>query len=50
VRARALAVLASGLNGVPSYLFDGQLLWSGSQDIEGYVQRLLHAAALLAAS
>jgi predicted DsbA family dithiol-disulfide isomerase len=48
VRARALAVLASGLNGVPSYLFDGQLLWSGSQDIEGYEQRLLRSAELLA--
>jgi predicted DsbA family dithiol-disulfide isomerase len=50
VRERATAVLATGLNGVPSYLIDGQLLWSGSQDIEGCVQRLLRAAGLLAAS
>lgn len=50
VRERATAVLATGLNGVPSYLVDGQLLWSGSQDVDGYVQRLLRAAELLAAS
>lgn len=48
VRARAVAVLGTGLNGVPSYLVDGKLLWSGSQDVAGYVQRL--AAAALAVS
>lgn len=50
VRERAAAVLGTGLNGVPSYLVDGQLLWSGSQDVEGYVQRLLRAADVLAVS
>lgn len=48
VRARAVAVLGTGLNGVPSYLVDGKLLWSGSQDVAGYMQRL--AAAALAVS
>jgi predicted DsbA family dithiol-disulfide isomerase len=48
VRERAAAVLGTGLNGVPSYLVGGKLLWSGSQDVEGYVQRL--AAAALAVS
>jgi predicted DsbA family dithiol-disulfide isomerase len=50
VRERAVAVLGTGLNGVPSYLVDGRLLWSGSQDVEGYVQRLLRAADVAAVS
>jgi predicted DsbA family dithiol-disulfide isomerase len=33
-----------GLNGVPSYLVDGRLLSSGSQDAEGYVRLLTEAA------
>jgi predicted DsbA family dithiol-disulfide isomerase len=36
---------AAGLNGVPSYLVDGELLFSGSQSVEGYVQALTSAAA-----
>jgi predicted DsbA family dithiol-disulfide isomerase len=35
---------ASGLKGVPSYLVDGKLLFSGSQDVDGYVRRLTAAA------
>jgi predicted DsbA family dithiol-disulfide isomerase len=35
---------SSGLNGVPSCLVDGKLLFSGSQDVDGYVQRLSAAA------
>jgi predicted DsbA family dithiol-disulfide isomerase len=31
---------SSGLNAVPSYLVDGRLLFSGLQDVDGYVQRL----------
>lgn len=50
VRERAAAVLDTGLNGVPSYLVEGQLLFSGSQDVDGYVQRLLHVAKALADS
>lgn len=50
VRESAVAVLATGLSGVPSYLFDGQLLWSGSQNVEGYVQQLQRAAERLAVS
>ncbi|MGO4221720.1 DsbA family oxidoreductase [Lysobacter sp. TAF61] len=44
VRGLAADVLGTGLTGVPSYLVDGKLLWSGSQDVTGYVQRLLRAA------
>lgn len=40
VRKRDGAIRAMGLSGVPSYLVDGKLLFSGSQDVEGYVQRL----------
>lgn len=35
----------AGLNGVPSYLIDGELLFSGSQSVDGYVQALTAAAA-----
>lgn len=38
------AVRATGLSAVPSYLLDGKLFHTGSQDVEGYV-RLLTAAA-----
>ncbi|MFZ0266439.1 DsbA family oxidoreductase [Caulobacter sp.] len=38
---------ASGLNGVPSYLIDGELLFSGSQSVEGYVQALTAASRVL---
>jgi predicted DsbA family dithiol-disulfide isomerase len=44
VRGLEDAVRAKGLSGVPSYLVDGQLLFSGSQDVDGYVQRLGAAA------
>ena len=43
VREQATAVLDTGLNGVPSYLLDGRLLFSGSQNVDGYVQRLRRA-------
>ena len=46
----AAAVRDLGLNGVPSYLANGRLLFSGSQDVEGYVRRLLRAADFLAVS
>lgn len=38
------AVRAMGLSGVPSYLVGGKLLFSGSQDVEGYVERLASAS------
>lgn len=38
------AIRAMGVNGVPSYLMDGKLLFSGSQDVAGYVERLASAA------
>jgi predicted DsbA family dithiol-disulfide isomerase len=38
------AIRAMGLSGVPSYLVDGKLLFSGSQDVEGYVERLASAS------
>jgi predicted DsbA family dithiol-disulfide isomerase len=38
-RSRAL-----GLSGVPSYLAGGELLFSGSQEVAGYVRRLGSAA------
>jgi predicted DsbA family dithiol-disulfide isomerase len=44
VRGRADAIRAMGLSGVPSYLVDGKLLFSGSQDVEGYVERLASAS------
>jgi predicted DsbA family dithiol-disulfide isomerase len=34
----------TGLNGVPSYLANGRLLFSGSQDVDGYVRTLTMAA------
>jgi predicted DsbA family dithiol-disulfide isomerase len=44
VRERSEAIRAMGLSGVPSYLVDGKLLFSGSQDVEGYVERLASAS------
>lgn len=44
VRKLDTGIRASGLSGVPSYLVDGTLLFSGSQDVEGYVKRLASAA------
>jgi len=48
VRRIAASVRAAGLTGVPSYLVDGRLLFSGSQDVTGYVSRLSSAARLAA--
>jgi predicted DsbA family dithiol-disulfide isomerase len=45
IRKLADAIRAMGINGVPSYLMDGKLLFSGSQDVEGYVERLASVAA-----
>ena len=36
----------AGLNGVPSYLIDGELLFSGSQSVDGYVRTLAAASGL----
>ncbi|MUV15243.1 DsbA family oxidoreductase [Noviluteimonas gilva] len=47
---RAVAIRDLGLNGVPSYLANGRLLFSGSQDVEGYVRRLLRVADDLVAA
>jgi predicted DsbA family dithiol-disulfide isomerase len=44
VRERDDGIRAMGLSGVPSYLVDGKLLFSGSQDVEGYVERLASAS------
>lgn len=38
------AIRSMGLSGVPSYLVDGKLLFSGSQDVNGYVKRLASAS------
>jgi predicted DsbA family dithiol-disulfide isomerase len=43
VRELDAEIRSSGLNGVPSYLLDGKLFFSGSQDVEGYVSRLTAA-------
>jgi predicted DsbA family dithiol-disulfide isomerase len=43
VRSRDAELRASGLSGVPSFLVDGKLLFSGSQDVAGYVERLSEA-------
>jgi predicted DsbA family dithiol-disulfide isomerase len=40
------AARAAGLNGVPSYLIDGKLLFSGSRSVDGYVQVLAEASGL----
>jgi predicted DsbA family dithiol-disulfide isomerase len=44
VRRQAIDVQATGMNGVPSHLVDGRLLFSGSQDVDTYVQRLRRTA------
>lgn len=44
VRALDTQVKAQGLNSVPSYLLNGELLFSGSQDVRGYMSLLLRAA------
>ena len=44
VRTLDVAIRSSGLNGVPSYLLDGKLLFSGSQDVESYVSLLTSAS------
>ena len=46
IRTLDAEIKALGLNGVPSYLVDGQLLFSGSQDVQGYVNLLSSAAGL----
>jgi predicted DsbA family dithiol-disulfide isomerase len=38
------AARATGLSAVPSYLVQGKLLFTGSQDVEGYIRRLADAA------
>jgi predicted DsbA family dithiol-disulfide isomerase len=43
VRERDDAIRA-GLSSVPSYLVDGKLLFIGSQDVEGFVERLASAS------
>jgi predicted DsbA family dithiol-disulfide isomerase len=45
VRRLEETVRSSGLNGVPSYLVQGKLLFSGSQDVDGYVRSLAAAAS-----
>ncbi|WP_457097522.1 DsbA family oxidoreductase [Lysobacter sp. P5_B9] len=44
IRTFDAEIKARGLNSVPSYLMDGELLFSGSQDIQGYVEILSRAA------
>ncbi|HEY5971122.1 MAG TPA: DsbA family oxidoreductase [Pseudoxanthomonas sp.] len=44
IRTLDAQIKARGLNGVPSYLMDGELLFSGSQDVQGYVNLLSSAA------
>jgi predicted DsbA family dithiol-disulfide isomerase len=44
VRKSDDTIRAMGLSGVPSYLVGGKLLFSGSQNVEGYVQRLASAS------
>jgi predicted DsbA family dithiol-disulfide isomerase len=46
IRTLDSEIKSRGLNGVPSYLMDGQLLFSGSQDVQGYVNLLSSAAGL----
>ena len=43
VRKLDAEIRSMGLSGVPSYLVNGRLLFSGSQDVEGYVKRLTSA-------
>jgi len=45
IRSFDARIKARGVSGVPSYLVDGELLFSGSQDVQGYVERLSSAAA-----
>jgi predicted DsbA family dithiol-disulfide isomerase len=45
VRKLDAEIRSMGLSGVPSYLVNGRLLFSGSQDVEGYVKRLTSAAS-----
>ncbi|WP_460728442.1 DsbA family oxidoreductase [Lysobacter rhizosphaerae] len=44
IRTFDAEIKARGLNSVPSYLMDGELLFAGSQDIQGYVKLLSRAA------
>lgn len=44
VRKLDAEIRSMGLSGVPSYLVNGKLLFSGSQDVEGYVRSLTSAA------
>ena len=44
VRKVDTSIKSMGLSGVPSYLVDGKLLFSGSQDVQGYVKQLTSAA------
>ncbi|GAB3366999.1 DsbA family protein [Lysobacter rhizosphaerae] len=46
IRTFDAQIKSLGVNSVPSYLMDGQLLFSGSQDIQGYVNLLSRAAGL----
>jgi predicted DsbA family dithiol-disulfide isomerase len=41
------AMRSAGLNGVPSYVADGRLLFSGATSVEGYVQHFAAAARSL---
>jgi predicted DsbA family dithiol-disulfide isomerase len=38
------AIRAMGVSGVPSYLVDGKLLFTGSQEVDGYVERFASAS------
>jgi predicted DsbA family dithiol-disulfide isomerase len=44
VRKIDATLRSSGLSGVPSYLLDGKLLFSGLQEVESYVKTLAAAA------
>ena len=44
VRKVDTSIKSMGLSGVPSYLVDGKLLFSGSQDVQGFVKQLTSAA------
>ena len=44
VRKLDAEIRSMGLSGVPSYLVNGKLLFSGSQDVDGYVRSLTSAA------
>jgi predicted DsbA family dithiol-disulfide isomerase len=43
---REEAIRATGVTGVPTYLVEGKLLLTGSQEVDGYVQRLARASVV----